>query len=151
MAQDAKHELTDAKSEPPPRVVSFAEMMGTFVLLDHAGHCKAKAGDDEESQEFAAEVLRLNRSWKPGEIPLVPAGYRDGRAGRAAHALSLDGRARNVRNTPRPREPRRSPRSNPRRSPRKARAPDDPHPEPDLIAIPPERFWRDVGAWTGAV
>jgi hypothetical protein len=44
------------------------------LLTDH-GHIDGHTGDDEQSQQFAAEVRELNRDWQPGRIPRVPRVY----------------------------------------------------------------------------
>jgi hypothetical protein len=116
------------------RVVSFAEMILEIQLLADAGHCKAEPADDAESQKLAADGRRLNRDWKPGEIPRVPKGYRDGRALRVRiHAPTRLEPARAAARTTRPRERRATTRRLTRAGPSR----DDPsEPEPPPLARP---------------
>ena len=53
-----------------PQHVSVGEMMAEIVLLAHG-----EMAQDEESQEFAADLRTLNSDWKPGGVPRVPDGY----------------------------------------------------------------------------
>jgi hypothetical protein len=43
-----------------PQPVSVDQMIAELILLNDAGHCDGQVGDDEESQEFARKVRRLN-------------------------------------------------------------------------------------------
>lgn len=73
-ALSPSHELNPADQR------SGAEMLAEFHLLALRGYGEVEIGDDEESQDFAAEIERLNPDWQPGEIPKVPAGCQDGAA-----------------------------------------------------------------------
>jgi hypothetical protein len=102
-------------------------MIAEIMLLTDAGYAKGEVGDDDESQEFARDVRRLNRNWRPGQIPRVPAGYQNGIAWRQS-----PGRER------RPAPPRaqrgRAPRSATRRTRRAGVSRDGPaSPSPDVV------------------
>lgn len=58
-------ESTNPSSTP----VTVDEMFAELLLLGDAGIADVKPGDDPESQQFAADIRRLNRRWKPGTIP----------------------------------------------------------------------------------
>jgi hypothetical protein len=57
------------------QVFSAAETIALLTLLADHGYSEGHPGEDEESQQFAADVLELNPDWQPGEIPRVPTGY----------------------------------------------------------------------------
>jgi hypothetical protein len=129
-----------------PQPITVAEMMAELQLLAAQGHGNYKAGDDEESQEFAAQVRELNAGWTPGTIPRVPAGYRDARGPRLRQvAEQAQQRRRPVRSAPRraATTSRRRPQS--RQAARTVGGRGDPHlpdaddPEPEPLAV-----WRGL-------
>jgi hypothetical protein len=75
-----------------PQPVTGAEMQAEWLLLSDLGYGNCKPGDDEESQQFAAQVRELNPGWQPGTIPRVPNHYRDARRERRDHATAGAGR-----------------------------------------------------------
>jgi len=130
-----------------PQPVSVAETMGEWQLLADQGLCDYEPCDDEESQEFAADVRRLNPDWGPGAIPKVPRGYRDAAAERA----HVPRRQLNTR--PRPRAAARGRRPS-RRVARTSGSRGDPSreaDEPPLEVVPLAQFRADVNAWLEGV
>jgi hypothetical protein len=47
------------------QVASAAEVIALFNQLAKHGYSDRHPGDDEESQQFAADVLELNPDWQP--------------------------------------------------------------------------------------
>jgi hypothetical protein len=51
----------------------FTDVRGQLVVLKDQGHLpNVNFGDDDDSRRFVAEVRRLNRHWKLGQIARVP-------------------------------------------------------------------------------
>ena len=120
-------------------MISFAEMMAEMQLLSGHGYGDCKPGDDEESQQFAADVQRLNPNWTPGTIP---------RALRQQARFVAKPAAATSTMSRRPQPAARAARGRRVRTRAKARGPDDPpKPEPPLDVVPLARFRRDVRRW----
>ena len=140
------HELN-----PAGTILSPHEWLAALQLQSDAGHGECESGDDEESQEFDADVRRLNPNWTPGTIPKVPAGL-DGRGLRERARFVVKPAATTSTVSPRPQPTARAPRGRRVRIRVKARGPDDP-PDPPArpVAIPLAAFRRDVARWLEAV
>jgi hypothetical protein len=115
--------------QPPAAPAEKGEpFTAALVMADCLLNGHGKMAEDAESQAFERETLRLNPGWKPGRIPKVPAGYRNGVAvRRAAAARAVVTDERPVAAVARPRE-RRAARSHARRGPPSSE--DDPPPLP---------------------
>jgi hypothetical protein len=130
--------MADTEVTGPELFTGMRAFQAQLVVLQDAGHIprgNVEFGDDADSRQFVAEVRRLNRTWRLGQTARPPRPVRRS----VIHLPAREPAAR-----PRERRPVRRARA---RSP--GRQPDDPS-EPELVAVPLERFKRDVDRWLGA-
>ena len=114
--------------------------MAALVLLKDEGHCEnVEFGEDEDSQQFVADVREQNPDWTPGQPPRVPPRRPELSRFRLSQRQPVIHVPAQQENATRPRERRARGSSTSSRG-----SPDDSEPEPPLRVVPLARFRRDV-------
>ena len=116
--------------------------MAAVALNVDAGNIPAENvtfGEDEDSQQFVADVREQNPDWTPGQPPRVPPRRPEVSRDLSSQRQPVIHGPAHQQNATRPRERRARGSSTSSRG-----SPDDSEPEPPLRVVPLARFRRDV-------